>query len=99
MRCPFIYKSGKRCDGYVCEVKIIKAKIYLKLDPEGNVIDADIDTPYHIHVYCSKKENHAGWRRHDDERMKFWDNGLYRAICERIKGLKITEDMLQNYPK
>ena len=42
----------------------------------------------HYHVFCSEKGNHAGVRRSDDDRMKFYfgdlPEALRRAISESL---------------
>lgn len=89
MKCPFVYSNGKECDGYVKELKIIKANIRIYLTQDNRVTDINFYTPYHVHLYCSKKGNHAGYRRLDPPEMKIWFNELPEEIQEQI--LRICE--------
>ena len=85
MKCPFVYSNEKRCSGYVSELKIIKAKVVVSLTEENKVRGLYFDTPYHVHLYCSGKENHAGYMRQDSGQMKVWYSDLPEEIRRQIE--------------
>ena len=33
--CPFVYATGKRCDGYVSGIELYKANMYWECEPDG----------------------------------------------------------------
>lgn len=86
LRCPFVYSNGKQCDGYISEIKIIKADILANLTEDNKLSDLDVNTDYHVHLYCSKKSNHAGSARRDSDQMKIWWNELPDEIKQQILG-------------
>lgn len=70
--CPFVYASGKPCEGPVVRVEAYRADLQWAQDEMGNW-RLDWSRPrLHFHVFCSIRGNHAGVRRSDDSRMKFY---------------------------
>jgi len=76
MQCPFIYTNGKRCNGYVNRIEVIKANIKFAVDKKDNLEFSGLNSNHHIHLYCSKKGNHAGYHKLPPEAMKLWLNEL-----------------------
>ena len=88
MKCPFVYTTGKRCNGYISEIKIIKANVGVSLDEKDKVRGLSIDTHYHIHLYCSEKSSHAGSAKPHSEQMKIRFSDLPETIRKQIATLE-----------
>ena len=73
--CPFVYSSGKACEGHIERVEAIKADLEWTLN-DGAWKLAVGEARSHFHVYCSLKGNHAGHGRSDFEQLKFYLNEL-----------------------
>jgi hypothetical protein len=72
--CPFVYAKGKRCTGHVVRIAAFKADLSWSLGVEG-VWSFDVGQPRsHYHLYCSEKDNHAGFGREDA--LKFYYDKL-----------------------
>ncbi len=85
MKCPFTYSDGRHCDGYITEIKIIKANLTVNLTVDNEISKTDIDTRYHVHLHCSEKGNHAGYMRQDPEQMKVWWSDLPREVRKQLE--------------
>ena len=74
--CPFVYANGKRCSGHVTRVEAYKADVTW-LQSDDGMWRPEIGAPRsHYHLFCSEKENHAGYAKQDDSRMKFYFDQL-----------------------
>jgi hypothetical protein len=63
--CPFVYSKGKRCSGHLVKVKAYKADLEWTPGADG-AWSLSIGSPRsHYHLFCSKKDNHAGAVRPD----------------------------------
>ena len=74
--CPFVYANGKKCAGYIERVEAYKADIEWAVDADGKWVFRVGAPRSHYHVFCSAKNNHAGWMRPDNYQMKFYLNDL-----------------------
>jgi hypothetical protein len=74
--CPFVYANGKRCTGEVVRVEAYKADITWGPGDDGKWRPAIGQPRSHYHLFCSEKDNHAGYARQDDGRMKFYFDQL-----------------------
>jgi hypothetical protein len=74
--CPFVYSSGKRCNGHVVRVEAFKADIVWDLDENGEWKMSVGEPRSHYHLFCSEKGNHAGHRQQDADGMKFYFSDL-----------------------
>jgi hypothetical protein len=85
--CPFVYANGKRCTGHVVRVEAYKADISWGLNTEtGEWEGPHVGQPRsHYHLFCSEKENHAGYARPDSERMKFYLNQLPEELLKVMR--------------
>ena len=81
--CPFTYADGRRCTGHVRRVEVYHCKIFWEQRDDGSWL-FDYQPGTHYHLFCSEKDNHAGIRRGDDERMKFWPQHLPEEVAEAI---------------
>ena len=82
--CPFVYANGKKCPGHVVRVEVYKADVEWSPDANGRWRISRLEPRSHYHLFCSKRDNHAGMQRSDDERMKFYRNELPEALREVI---------------
>jgi hypothetical protein len=87
MQCPFVYANKKRCNGYINQIKVIKANIEFVIDEKDNIKLTSLNSNYHVHLYCSKKEGHAGCHKQPPEIMKLWFNKLPDNIKMAISKL------------
>ena len=88
IQCPFVYASGKKCTGHVARVEVYKADISWVGQPDGTWGFA-FDPRSHFHLFCSERDNHAGYARRDDERMKFYADTLPKEIWQAIKAARL----------
>ncbi|HWK13741.1 MAG TPA: hypothetical protein VNS02_05055 [Rhizobiaceae bacterium] len=77
--CPFTYASGKRCTGHVVRVEGYKADLEWSRGADGWKFGCG-EPRSHYHLFCSEKGNHAGYARHDSEKMKFYYSQLPVAL-------------------
>ena len=70
--CPFVYASGKPCEGSVVRVEAYRAT---SSGPRTRWETGGWTGPGLVRTstfFCSIRGNHAGVRRSDDSRMKFY---------------------------
>ena len=60
MKCPFVYKNGKRCSGRIDRIKLVDTIVEFEVDEDDNLKLVELDTIAYIRLHCSKKGNHAG---------------------------------------
>jgi ribosomal protein L24E len=85
--CPFVYANGRVCKGHVDRVEVYKAKMTWSSDADGTW-SFDFRHDSHYHLFCSEKGNHAGSRRQDPKKMKFWLDELQPSLQMVIKQTK-----------
>jgi len=83
MDCPFVYANGKKCKGKIERIEAYHCACVW--DPDTG--EVAIFPGSHFHLFCSLKGNHAGYLRRDDERMKFWPQGLPDEIAKKLIGI------------
>jgi hypothetical protein len=76
--CPFVYSGGRKCPGHITHIEAYKADISWTPDNEGKWRPSIGEPRSHYHLFCSEKGNHAGIRRQDDSRLKFY----YRELAK-----------------
>lgn len=81
--CPFVYANGKRCPGKIIRVERYKVNAVWTPDENGNW-SLGLYGGTHFHLFCSLKENHAGYKKNDDPRMKCWESDLPPAVQEML---------------
>jgi hypothetical protein len=74
--CPFFYSDGRKCRGHITRVEAYKADVSWTPDNEGKWRPSIGEPRSHYHLFCSEKGNHAGWKREDDSRLKFYGGDL-----------------------
>lgn len=74
--CPFVYANGKRCSGHIVRVEAYKADIQWSEAEDGRWHMSAGEPRSHYHLFCSEKENHAGYGRQDSSQMKFYLKNL-----------------------
>lgn len=82
--CPFIYANGKKCPGHVVRIEGYKADLEWKLKEEGWSFGCSSPRS-HYHLFCSEKDNHAGVRGSDSEKMKFYYDQLPPTLQAAIR--------------
>jgi len=84
--CPFVYANGKRCTGHVVRVEAYKADITWAPDKVTGEWKMETGQPRsHYHLFCSEKENHAGYRGPDSGKMKFYWEHLPEELRNVIR--------------
>ena len=78
--CPFVYANGKRCTGHIVRIEGYKADLEWSLGADGQWSFSISRLRSHWHLFCSEKGNHAGTKRADDSRMKFYYDQLPHEI-------------------
>ena len=90
--CPFVYARGKRCTGEIDRVEAYKADIvWAKL---GDSWELSLGPRSHYHVFCSLKNDHAGYKKSDDSQMKFYWDDLPSEFKTVLLGAALTEKVL-----
>ena len=79
--CPFVYANGKICTGHITRFEMYHARMRWENNEDDWVFSFQEGT--HYHLYCSEKGNHAGFKKGDDYRMKFW----YDQLPDEIQSL------------
>lgn len=83
--CPYVYKNGKRCPGHIVRVEAYKADLKWSFDKEQGQWNFTWDEPRsHYHLFCSEKDNHAGFGREDA--LKFYLGQLPEGLRNVIAG-------------
>ena len=70
--CPFVYANGRRCQGHVKRVEAYKADLAWEAEADGSW-SFSARPRSHFHVFCSLKDNHAGFRRDADDLKFYYD--------------------------
>ncbi len=83
--CPFVYANGKSCTGHVVRIEAYKCDIEWTPDTEGRSRAMIKQPRSHYHLFCSEKDNHAGYGHPDDNRMKFYLGDLPPALLNAMK--------------
>jgi len=84
MQCPFVYASGRRCAGTVRQARAYGKHRFFEA--------GDIHDIKKVRLWCSEKDDHAGFGREGKERMEFYPDeliglGIYDeaiAFCENV---------------
>jgi hypothetical protein len=80
--CPFVYASGKQCTGHIVRIEAYKADLrWTQLD-DGTWTFSTGQPRSHYHLFCSAKDNHAGWGKED--RLKFYYDQLPDSLRKII---------------
>ena len=87
LECPFVYASDKQCTGRIVRVEAYKADIVWEQSPDGTW-EFSWNPRSHFHLFCSEKGNHAGYKKQDDERMKFHFDELPNAVRSMLESTR-----------
>jgi hypothetical protein len=90
MRCPYVYNDGKQCDGYVDDMKWVKANVSARLDEKGEVTDVDWKSDCRIQLHCSKKGTHAARSRTHQDPMSIVE--VPKDILDQVDFRKLKEE-------
>lgn len=82
--CPFVYTNGKACTGHVDRVEAYKADLQWCPDKDCGWKMGHGEPRSHYHLFCSEKGNHAGYKKDDDPRMKYYFSDLPAALRAAI---------------
>jgi len=82
--CPFVSTKGKKCAGHIVRIEAFKADLAWRLADDGTWTFEVGEPRSHYHLYCSEKDNHAGYGKPDSEAMKFYYQNLPAALQEVI---------------
>ena len=74
--CPYRYAEGKKCPGYITHTVMYKADLEWSINESGQWTLNFTQARSHVHLSCSEKGNHAGYRKPDDAQMKFYPDKL-----------------------
>src|SRR3954465_11204730 len=89
--CPIVYATGEACGGYIDRVAIFKADVEWTKGPNDAWL-VDWSPRFHYHLFWSERGNHAGVKKYDDNRMKFF----YRDLPEEVKRLVDSTEVRQD---
>ena len=84
--CPFVYAKGKKCTGHIVRIEAFKADLSWLRGDDGKWTFASGEPRSHYHVYCSEKDNHAGYGRPDADTLKFYYQDLPPSLRKVITG-------------
>jgi len=84
--CPFRYADGKRCTGHIIRIEVFKADVAWEEGTDGEW-HVTWDPRSHYHLFCSEKGNHAGYKKRDDYRMKFFWCELPEEVQEMLDSM------------
>jgi len=93
MKCPFVYKNGRRCDGYVSKIRPV---VVISLTAENRIPEVTVDSLYPVYLYCSKKGTHSRVVNRRSRQMKTWFDELPTEIRQELQhsyNLKIPEKL------
>jgi hypothetical protein len=91
--CPFVYATGKACVGYIDRVAVFKADVEWTRGPD-DAWSVDWSPRSHYHLFCSERGNHAGTKRNDDDRMKFFYRDLPEDVKRPVDATTVRQDRL-----
>lgn len=80
--CPFVYARGGRCTGHIVRVEAYKADLLWTYEQDGTWHFVFRGPRSHFHLFCSEKNNHAGYPRRDSDQMKFYYDQLPAELRE-----------------
>ncbi len=86
--CPFVYANGRACSGHIVRIEAYKADIEWRLH-EG-VWRFGFEPRSHYHLFCSEKDNHAGFKSPDSPQMKFHWRELPIEVRAILEGTGVT---------
>jgi hypothetical protein len=89
--CPFVYADGRCCTGHIVRIETYKADLAWERD-DGGTWHFDLRTRTHLHLFCSEKGNHAGFKRQDPRAMKYWFDQLPAEVQDLLLGLPTPKD-------
>jgi hypothetical protein len=78
--CPFVYAKGKICNGHIVRIEAYKANLQWAVGKSGEWEFNRSEPRSHYHVFCSEKDNHAGYGKPDSEQLKFYYSKLPAAL-------------------
>ncbi len=84
--CPFVYASGKKCSGHIVRIAAFKADMSWSRSDDGQWSLSVGEPRSHYHLYCSEKNNHAGFGR--DDALKFYYRDLPPTLQKVIAEAK-----------
>ena len=87
LECPFVYASDKQCTGRIVKVEVYKADVTWEQTPDGQW-EVSWNPRSHHHLFCSEKGNHAGYKKQDDDRMKFHFDELPKAVRSMLESTR-----------
>lgn len=83
--CPYVYARGRKCKGHIVRIEAFKADLAWVRMKDG-VWAFDVGQPRsHYHLYCSEKDNHAGFGREDA--LKYY----YQNLPEQLRKVVATD--------
>jgi len=85
--CPFVYANGKRCTGRIIRIEVYKADVDWQEGSQGHW-EVRWSPRSHYHLFCSERGNHAGYKKQDDDRMKFYYDELPSEIQSILQGTR-----------
>jgi len=74
-------------------VSVYKADVDWTEGPEGAWV-VDWSPRSHYHLFCSERGNHAGTKRYDDDRMKFFYRDLPDEAKRLVDATTVQQDRL-----
>lgn len=89
MKCPFVYKNGKKCSGRIDKIKLIDTIVEFEVDEDDNLKLIDLDTIADIRLHCSKRESHAKWGEGNKE-LKVWFSALPDKIQKQTRAANLA---------
>src|ERR1035437_6736073 len=90
--CPFVYAKGKRCFGHIVRIEAFKADLAWHCADDGKWSFAVGEPRSHYHLYCSEKDNHAGYGRPDAAAMKFYFQDLPPTLQKAVSHLSLASE-------
>jgi len=82
--CPFVYANNKRCSGRITRVEAYRGDLAWALNQNGRWEFGWGPPRSHFHLFCSLKEDHSGFKRPADYRMKCYFDELPEALRKII---------------
>lgn len=81
--CPFVYATGRACEGHIVRMEAYKAEAVWEQGEDGRW-GFDIASPMRYHLFCSQKGNHAGFDRPAPPSMKYWAKELPEELQKML---------------
>jgi hypothetical protein len=91
MACPFVYKNGKKCTGYIAKMVIDNADGLLEFDKLGWRLE--LSAPADLRLFCSEKGYHAESKGKGNSPMKVkgLTMGSTNPSCENAENGEILD--------